>query len=260
MTLRTVTITFGVYIVILLLFCDIRTAHSQRTILDNFISEYRVLRRGLFEFIGRSDSSSAYYWNLKRQVGISFVTRYFFHTTIIESQHQNLYERSLLIFDFSHSILLSFPFFRTESTKTVSKDIAVSMWYKRSRWTKWYCADVGTSFKARWHWYCCGYRWFTNRFVENPFPPNKSLPMCTTINLLHYSWQWSTCYKHSTSVYREPRSILVDWWSRNLARIPNGIYCIVSLFEIVSLLIMFWFYFVRNDGLFPVLNTNSSRI
>lgn len=68
MTMKTVTIIFGVYVIVLLLFCDIRTAHAQRTVLDNFVNEYRVFRRGLFQFIGRSDTSSSYYWNLKKQV------------------------------------------------------------------------------------------------------------------------------------------------------------------------------------------------
>lgn len=68
MTLRTVTLSFGVYILVLLVFCDIRTTNAQRTVLDNFINEYRTLRYGLFKFIGRSDTSSSYLWNLKRQV------------------------------------------------------------------------------------------------------------------------------------------------------------------------------------------------
>lgn len=104
MMLRTVSITFGAYIVILLLFCDIRTAHAQRTVLDNFINEYRTLRYGLFKFIGRSDTSTSYFWNLKRQV-IAWLSGLFsvFGTPMtlvpnmtllvqfLKSSHQNVY-------------------------------------------------------------------------------------------------------------------------------------------------------------------------
>lgn len=41
---------------------------AQRTFLDKFVNEYRSFRGGLFNIIGRSDTESSYYWNLKRQV------------------------------------------------------------------------------------------------------------------------------------------------------------------------------------------------
>lgn len=47
---------------------DVKPVDAQRTLLDKFINEYRSLRGGLFKFIGRSDTDSSYYWNLKRQV------------------------------------------------------------------------------------------------------------------------------------------------------------------------------------------------
>lgn len=47
---------------------DVKPVNAQRTFLDKFINEYRSLRGGLFKFIGRSDTDSSYYWNLKRQV------------------------------------------------------------------------------------------------------------------------------------------------------------------------------------------------
>lgn len=47
---------------------DVKPVDAQRTLLDKFIMEYRSLRGGLFKFIGRSDTDSSYYWNLKRQV------------------------------------------------------------------------------------------------------------------------------------------------------------------------------------------------
>lgn len=47
---------------------DVKPVDAQRTLLDKFIKEYRSLRGGLFKFIGRSDTDSSYYWNLKHQV------------------------------------------------------------------------------------------------------------------------------------------------------------------------------------------------
>lgn len=57
-----------VYIMCVFVVCEIGTISSQRTILDKFIDEYRKFRGGLFKFVGRSDTESAYLWNLKRQV------------------------------------------------------------------------------------------------------------------------------------------------------------------------------------------------
>lgn len=47
---------------------EICTVNAQRTFLDKFINEYRTFRGGLFKFVGRSDTDSAYIWSLKRQV------------------------------------------------------------------------------------------------------------------------------------------------------------------------------------------------
>lgn len=40
---------------------------AQRTSLDRYINEFRSFRESLFRIIGRSDTDSAYLWNLKRQ-------------------------------------------------------------------------------------------------------------------------------------------------------------------------------------------------
>lgn len=61
-------LTIYVYIICLLIVCEIDTINAQRTFLDKFINEYRIFRGGLFKFVGRSDTDSAYLWNLKRQV------------------------------------------------------------------------------------------------------------------------------------------------------------------------------------------------
>lgn len=60
--------TIGVYIMCVFIVCEIGRISAQRTILDKFINEYRSFRGGLFKFVGRSDTESAYLWNLKRQV------------------------------------------------------------------------------------------------------------------------------------------------------------------------------------------------
>lgn len=60
--------TIGVYILCVFIVCEIGKISAQRTILDKFINEYRSFRGGLFKFVGRSDTESAYLWNLKRQV------------------------------------------------------------------------------------------------------------------------------------------------------------------------------------------------
>lgn len=50
--------------------CEIGMINAQRTYLDlKYINEYRSLRGGLFKYIGRTDTDSAYLWNLRRQVG-----------------------------------------------------------------------------------------------------------------------------------------------------------------------------------------------
>lgn len=53
---------------------DVKPVDAQRTFLDKFINEYRSLRGGLFKYIGRSDTESSYYWNLKRQVNAVKIT------------------------------------------------------------------------------------------------------------------------------------------------------------------------------------------
>lgn len=40
---------------------------AQRTSFDRYIKEYRAIRSSLFKLIGRSDTESAYLWNLRRE-------------------------------------------------------------------------------------------------------------------------------------------------------------------------------------------------
>lgn len=40
---------------------------AQKTSLDQYIKEYRAIRGSLFKLIGRSDTESAYLWNLRRE-------------------------------------------------------------------------------------------------------------------------------------------------------------------------------------------------
>lgn len=53
---------------IILLVLSVGYGNGQVTSLDKYIKEYRSLRNGLFNYIGRSDTDSSYLWNLKRQV------------------------------------------------------------------------------------------------------------------------------------------------------------------------------------------------
>lgn len=61
----------GVYIVSISILLDVSRVDAQRSFLEKFINEYRVLRGGLFKFIGRSDTDASYYYNYKRQVNYS---------------------------------------------------------------------------------------------------------------------------------------------------------------------------------------------
>lgn len=84
--------TLCVYIIIsLLLLCYIRQTNAQRTILDKFINEYRALRGTLFKFIGRSDTDSAYIWNLKRQVTQYVLFEFFLSNQSIIHNTSNLF-------------------------------------------------------------------------------------------------------------------------------------------------------------------------
>lgn len=78
---------FSIYctIVIVINFRDIITVNGQRTSLDKYLNEYRVFRNSLFKYIGRSDTTSAYIYNLKRNVSgmllrcrLLFYFRFFF--------------------------------------------------------------------------------------------------------------------------------------------------------------------------------------
>lgn len=63
-------LTVYMYINCVLIVCEIGKINAQRTFLDKFITEYRTFRGGIFKFVGRTDTDSAYLWNLKRQVYI----------------------------------------------------------------------------------------------------------------------------------------------------------------------------------------------
>lgn len=54
-------------IILILLSVIVIIVNSQRTSLDAFVKEYRILRNGLFKFIGRSDTNESYLWNMKRR-------------------------------------------------------------------------------------------------------------------------------------------------------------------------------------------------
>lgn len=58
----------------ILLICATVIVCGQITFLDNYITSYRKLRTNIFHFIGRSDTETAYKWNLDR--GVIYTHRY----------------------------------------------------------------------------------------------------------------------------------------------------------------------------------------
>lgn len=84
--------TIGVYIVCALIVCEIGKISAQRTILDKFINEYRSFRGGLFKFVGRSDTESAYLWNLKRQVTTTTTKMMIDHYTRLETKRKKIHQ------------------------------------------------------------------------------------------------------------------------------------------------------------------------
>lgn len=90
--------TIGVYIMCVFIVCEIDKISAQRTILDKFINEYRSFRGGLFKFVGRSDTESAYLWNLKRQVTTT-IKMMIDHYTSFKMKRKKKIHQILLGFD-----------------------------------------------------------------------------------------------------------------------------------------------------------------